>query len=135
MTARALSCRRPAGLAGGRQGSSFAKCPCDVALRIAATRVIALVVEFLAAGQSQAHLREAAAEVQLEWNQCEALSFDGPDEPTNLSLVKQQLSRTTRLVIDVSTATVWRNICIQQPELAAFYYAVGIADVRAPVAQ
>src|SRR4029450_5545388 len=82
-----------------------------------------------AARQGQADLCAAAAEVQLERDQGQSLSFDGPDEPTNLALVKQQLSCARRLVIYVTSAAIGLDVRIQQPQLPVAHDPVGVGNV------
>ena len=72
--------------------------------------MLVVVPVLLMLGSVYSHTVAAGLEQR---NERQSLPFHGPYEPTNLALVKQQLSRARRLVIDVTSTAIRRNVGVQ----------------------
>ena len=81
---------------------------------------LALVVELLAARQRQFDLGAALfVEIKFQRDERHALPLDRADQPADLPLMQQQLARTFRRVIESVGLQIFRNIRVDQPNLAA----------------
>src|SRR5262245_49391244 len=89
--------------------------PAPVALFLGLT----LVMQLLALGDRELKLRAAPlVKVKLERDQRHALAIDGADQLVDLPAVQQQFSRTLRLVVEAITLEIFRDIGVDQPDLA-----------------
>src|SRR5262249_28565796 len=95
-----------------------------------------LVVELLAAGERQLELGAAlVVEIKLERHQRHPLALDRTHEPVDLAAVQQELADTLRRVIEAAGLQVFRNVCVDEPDLTAARIAVGFRDRSLAAAQ
>src|SRR5258708_4813842 len=99
--------------------------PAPVALFLA----LALVVQLLALGHRQQQLGAAAfVEVKLEWDQRHAVAIDRAHQLVDLLPVQQQLARPLRLMVEAISLQIFRNISVDQPDLAVLGIGIGFRD-------
>jgi len=81
---------------------------------------LALIIELFAARQSQFKFGAAFfIEIKLQRNERHPLAFDCTDEFVDLAAVQQQLARSLRRMIETIGLQIFRNIGVDQPDLAA----------------
>src|SRR5690349_15667231 len=89
--------------------------PAPIALLLA----FALVVKFFALGHRQKKLGAAAfVEIKFERDQRHAFAIDRAHEPIDLLSVQQELARTFRLVVEAVALQIFRDVGVDQPNLA-----------------
>src|SRR5258706_13405954 len=101
------------------------------ALDLAPLYGLALVVVFLAFGETHGHLDAAVLEVQPDGHERHAL-FDGlADQLADLLAVQQQLAPAQRLVIRVAAVAVRADIDVVEIDLAVLQAREAVARVDA----
>src|ERR1700741_1714089 len=86
---------------------------------IALLHGLALVVQLLALGERELEFRAAAlVEVKLERNQGHAFAVDGADQLVDLLSVQKKLAWPFRQMIEAVGLQIFRNIGVDQPDLA-----------------
>src|SRR5690606_26674632 len=82
---------------------------------------LALVVSLLASRQRQFQLRAATIiEVELQRHHGHPLPGHGIEEAGHFTLADEQLAQAPRLMIEAIALRIFRNIGIDEPELAIF---------------
>src|SRR5215472_6429303 len=95
-----------------------------------------LVVQLLAAGECQLELGAAlVVEIKLERHQRHSLALDRTHEPVDLATVQQELADTLRRVVEATALQVFRDICVDEPDLTAARIGVGFRDRSLAAAQ
>src|SRR5690606_21127477 len=91
-----------------------------LALPIALLHRLALVVFALALGDAELDLGDAPlVEIERKRDQGDALALHLADQAIALALVQQQFARTPGLVIELARRLVFRDVGVEQPDLAA----------------
>src|SRR5689334_12464771 len=107
-----------------------------LALPVALLDRLALVVRLLAGSEGDLHLGPALlVEIDLERHDGAALALDGADQDVDLPLVQQQLARPLALVIEAFARSVFRDVRVDHPGLAAVLGDVRLGDRASPAAQ
>src|SRR5207248_8709029 len=88
-----------------------------------------------ALAEGEGDFRLAAAEVDLERNQRQALTLDGADHFADLLPVQEELPRPSGLVIEVARLFVRRYVQVEQKNLSILNDRVRISDVGLSVPQ
>ena len=79
--------------------------------------------------------RPFLVEIELERHDGHALALDRADQPVDLALVQQQFARPLRRMIEAARLQIFRNVGIDQPDLAAARVGIGFCDRRLAGAQ
>ena len=108
---------------------------CHVALVVTLACVVAFVVEFLPLSEGQGNFSAPTLEIQFKRNESESLALDSADHLADLLAMQQELARARRLVVDVATAFVGRDMQVDEIDFAIANYAVCVGDVRLAIAQ
>jgi hypothetical protein len=74
----------------------------QLSIEIAALQVVALVVQFLPATQSQGHFGASIGEVKIQRDQRETLLLDRPNQAPDLAAVEKQLTASHRWLYRVT---------------------------------
>src|SRR5262249_57234863 len=93
----------------------------------------ALVVQLLAAGERKLELGAAlVVEIELERHQRHSLALDRTDELVDLPAVQEELAHALGGVVEAAALQVFRDIGIDQPDLAATRIGIGFLAGRPP---
>src|SRR6266478_1186674 len=130
----------PRPLSGAKQASARLpfgpKQPSAFALPAALLLGFALVVQLLAAGERKLELGAAlVVEIEPERHQRHSLALDRADELVDLAAVKENLAHALGSVIEAAALQVFRDIGVDQPDLAATRIGIGFRDGRLAAAQ
>src|SRR4051794_26732333 len=137
MTGSAKQSRREKSWIASSQGllamtiilSSGPQQPALLSAPIALLLAVALVVQLLAFGDRQQELGAAAlVEVKLQRDQRHAFALDRAHQAVDLLFMQQQLARPLRLVIEAVGLQIFRDVGVDQPDLAALGIGVGFRD-------
>ena len=105
---------------------------CPIALLLG----IAFVVQLLALGEPQLHLRPALrVEGDFERHKRHALAIDGLAKLRDLPFVQQQFPRPPGLVVEAISFGVFRDVAIDEEDFPALRMRIGIADRGLAAAQ
>src|SRR5262244_3226472 len=97
---------------------------------------LALVVQLLATGERKLELGAAlVVEVELERHQRHSLALDRADELVDLAAVQEKLAHALGGVVEAAALQVFRDIGVDQPDLAATRIGIGFRDGRLAAAQ
>ena len=97
---------------------------------------LAFVMELLAARDGDLELgAPLLVEIELQRHDRHALAIDRAGELVDLPLVQQQPARPLRGVVEAAALQVFRDVGVDQPELAAAGVGVGLRDRRLAAAQ
>src|SRR5262249_48011074 len=96
----------------------------------------ALVVQLLAAGKRQLELGAALlVEIELERHERHSLALAPPHELVDLAAVKEELAHALGCMVEAAALQIFRDIGVDQPDLAATRIGVGLRDRRLAAAQ
>jgi hypothetical protein len=74
-------------------------------------------------------------EIELERNERHALALDRADQLVDLPAVHQQLARPLRRMIEAVRLKIFRDVRVDEPDLAAARVGIGLGDRRLPEPQ
>ena len=95
--------------------------PAAFALPVACLLALALVVDLLALGERNLDFRPPPLiEVEFQGHDGHAVALHGADQPVHLTAVQEKLSRALRLVVEAVGLQIFRDVGVDQPDLAAF---------------
>lgn len=77
----------------------------------------------------------AAAEIYLQRHQGKAFLLNPPSHLIHFAAVEEQLPRPHGIVIPRAAGTIFRNVAIDEPQLALADFRVGLAQTRFPLSQ
>src|SRR5258708_25987843 len=90
-----------------------------------------LVVQLLATRERKLELGAALlVEIKLERHERHALALDGAYKLVDLAAVKQELAHALGRMVETAALQVFRNIGVNEPDLAAACIGVGFGDSR-----
>ena len=93
-------------------------------------------MQLLALGQTELQLHPALfIEIELGRDQRLPLTANRAEEPIDLAAMEQQLARAARLVIEPVRRPIFRNIGVDQNNLAALGGGIGLSNIGPPLAQ
>src|SRR5262249_14104994 len=96
----------------------------------------ALVVQLLAAGKRKLELGAALlVEIELERHERHSLALDRAHELVDLAAVQEELAHALGRMVEAAALQVFRDIGVDQPDLAAARIGVGFRARRLPAAQ
>src|SRR5580698_837892 len=104
--------------------------PSDLALDVAFSNVGALIPEFLAAGETELHLYQAACEVEAQRNDRQAFFGDATLQPDDFVLMQEQLARPRRFGIRVAPLLIRLNVHSHEPRFPVAKTRVRFAQAR-----
>src|SRR5215475_1541997 len=110
--------------------------PPALALPAALLLGFAFVVQLLAAGERKLQLGAALlVEIELERHERHSLALDRAHELVDLTAVKEELAHALGRMVEAAALQVFRDIGVDQPNLAAARIGVGLRDRRLAAAQ
>src|SRR6266478_7886019 len=110
--------------------------PSALALPAALLLGFALVVQLLAAGERKLELGAALlVEIKLERHERHSLALDRAHKLVDLAAVKQELAHALGRMVEAAALQVFRNVGVDEPDLAATRIGVGFGDGRLACAQ
>src|SRR5581483_7256600 len=96
----------------------------------------ALVVQLLAAAERYLDLRAAlVVEIDLQRNDGHALALHGARKLVDLALVQQELARALGRVIEAVRLQIFRDVGVDQPDLAVAAVGIGLGNRALALAQ
>src|SRR5262245_57047856 len=96
----------------------------------------ALVVQLLAARERKLELGAALlVEIELEGHERHSLALDRPHEFVDLPAVQEELAHALGRMVEAASLQVFRDIGVDEPDLAAARISVGCRDRRLAAAQ
>src|SRR5262245_24136318 len=103
--------------------------PPALALPTALPFGLALVVQLLAAGKRELDFGAAlVVEIELERHQRHALALDRADQLADLAAVEEELADTLGRVVEAAGLQIFRNIGIDEPDLATARIGISLRD-------
>src|SRR6516225_4747548 len=97
---------------------------------------LALVVQLLAAGERKLEFGAAlVVEIELERHQRHSLALDRADELVDLAAVQEELAQALGGVVEAAALQVFRDVGVDQPDLAVTRIGIGFRDGRLAAAQ
>src|SRR5262249_41533483 len=110
--------------------------PSALALPAALLLGLALVVQLLAAGERKLELGASLlVEIELERHERHSLALDRAHELVDLPAVQEELAHALGSMVEAAALQVFRDIGVDQPDLAAARIGVGFRDRRLAPAQ
>src|SRR5437763_14599622 len=90
---------------------------------------LSLVVQLFAFSECQSQLRHSLTEVQLQRYQRQPLTFNRPNQSTDLLAVEQQLTCSLCLVIGVTAPFIRSDMHVDKEDLTITNVAIRVRDV------